>query len=184
VWGQDAQHEDLSGRAMTLEADILIEDRRWAETGLEKLATTAIKAVLANLGLKGKFEVSVLGCNDTRIAALNADFRGKPQPTNVLSWPEEERGAPVSGGRPAVPQPDPGGVVSLGDIAIAYDTCATEADQAGRPLPHHATHLIVHGVLHLLGYDHERDADATLMEGIETAILCKMGIPDPYSVAE
>jgi probable rRNA maturation factor len=169
---------------MTLDADVLIEDRRWADAGLEKLATTAIKAVLAHLALKGRFEVSVLGCNDSRIATLNADFRGKPQPTNVLSWPEEERGAAVPGSRPAPPRPDPEGTVTLGDIAIAYDTCAAEASEAGRTLAHHATHLIVHGVLHLLGYDHDRDADATLMEGIETEILGKMGIADPYRIAE
>lgn len=169
---------------MTLDADILIEDRRWAETGLEKIATTAIRAVLTHLALKGRFEVSVLGCNDSRIAALNADFRGKPTPTNVLSWPEDERGAAVPGAHPAPPRPDPEGTVTLGDIAIAYDTCAAEATDGGRSLRHHATHLIVHGVLHLLGYDHERDADATLMEGIETEILGKMGIADPYKRSE
>ncbi|WP_093992699.1 rRNA maturation RNase YbeY [Flavimaricola marinus] len=169
---------------MTVEADILIEDRRWADLGLEKIAVTAIKAVLANVGLKGKVEVSVLGCNDARIAALNADFRGKPQPTNVLSWPDEERGAERDGARPDLPRAAPGEPVVLGDIAIAYEICAAEAAAAGRTLHHHAAHLIVHGVLHLLGYDHERDADATLMEGIETEILGKMGIADPYRVSE
>lgn len=68
----------------------------------------------------------------------------------------------------------------LGDIAISYDTCLREAQSAGKPMPDHVTHLIVHGVLHLLGYDHVRDRDATLMEGLETVILGKMGIADPY----
>jgi probable rRNA maturation factor len=68
----------------------------------------------------------------------------------------------------------------LGDIAIAYDTCAREAADGGKPLADHVTHLIVHAVLHLLGYDHENDPDALLMEGIETEILGKMGLPDPY----
>lgn len=169
---------------MTLEADILIEDRRWAEAGLEKLSVTAIKAVLANLGLKGRFEVSVLGCNDARIATLNADFRGKPRPTNVLSWPDDERGAEHPGDRPEPPVPGPDGTIVLGDVAIAYETCAAEAAAAGRTLAHHATHLVVHGVLHLLGYDHERDADATLMESIEIEILGKLGIDDPYRVSQ
>lgn len=167
---------------MTLNADILIEDRRWAAAGLSEFAEPAIQAVLDHLGLKGEIEVSVLACNDDRIAALNADFRGKPQPTNVLSWPDEERGADCDGAVPAPPRPDPGGTIALGDIAIAYGTCASEATAAGRALTDHATHLIVHGVLHLLGYDHERDADATLMEGIETEILGKMGIADPYRI--
>lgn len=169
---------------MTLDADILMEDRRWASAGLSDFAEIAVKAVLAHLDLKGRFEVSVLACNDVRIAALNADFRGKPQPTNVLSWPDQDRSPAIEGAVPAPPRPEPGGAVSLGDIAIAYETCASEATAAGRALTDHATHLIVHGVLHLLGYDHERDADATLMEGIETEILGKMGIADPYRIQE
>ena len=158
--------------------DVGIEDHRWSKLGLEKLAEAAATATLVRLGLKpSAFEIAILACNDKRIADLNADFRGKPQPTNVLSWPSDERGAAIDGGTPLAPNPaDP----ELGDIAIAYDTCAREAEQAGKPLTDHVTHLIVHGTLHLLGYDHERDADATLMEGLETEILGKMGLPDPY----
>jgi len=81
---------------------------------------------------------------------------------------------------PAPAGPDPTGVIELGDIAIAYDTCAGEAAAAGRPMADHVTHLLVHGTLHLLGFDHERDADATLMEGLEVEILGNMGIADPY----
>ena len=71
--------------------------------------------------------------------------------------------------------------VELGDVAIAYDTCAREAVEAGKPLPDHALHLLVHGTLHLLGFDHERDADAELMEGLETEILGVLGVADPYA---
>ena len=159
----------------------MIEDRRWAEIDLEALAQTATDAALARLGLEPSiFEISLLACNDTRIATLNADFRGKPQPTNVLSWPAEERGATVDGEMPQAPKIGPD--AALGDIAIAYDTCAREAADAGKPLTEHTIHLLVHGTLHLLGFDHERDRDATLMEGLETEILGKLGLRDPYRV--
>lgn len=161
--------------------DCMIEDRRWAEIDLETLAQTATDAALARLGLEPSvFEISLLACNDARIATLNADFRGKPQPTNVLSWPAQERGAAVDGEMPHAPKL--GMDAELGDIAIAYDTCAREAADAGKLLTDHTIHLLVHGTLHLLGFDHERDRDATLMEGLETEILGKLGLPDPYRV--
>ncbi len=162
--------------------ECLIEDQRWQALGLEALAEAAASGVVARLGLvPGACAISLLGCNDARIAELNADFRGKPQPTNVLSWPSVERGAERAGVMPGLPLPDPAGeVIELGDIAIAYDICAAEAAEAGRSLHDHALHLVVHGTLHLLGFDHERDADAALMEEIEREVLGKMGVPDPY----
>lgn len=165
-------------------ADILLEDRRWSAMGLDALAERAFAAVLAHVGIAAPTEISLLACNDARIAALNADFRGKPQPTNVLSWPADERAAAEPGGVPALPRPGPDGMIELGDIAIAHDICAREATEAGRSLADHATHLIVHGVLHLLGYDHDRDADAALMERIEVEILGKLGISDPYRITQ
>lgn len=160
--------------------DCLVEETMWSGPGIERIAQRAARAVADHLGYAGKgFEISLLACNDARIAVLNESFRGKPQPTNVLSWPSEERGGRVPGGRP-IPPADP----ELGDIAIAYQTCAREAQDAGVSLEDHATHLVVHGILHLLGYDHERDADATLMEGIESEILGKLGIRDPYAIIE
>lgn len=166
----------------TLLTDTIIEDPRWDSHQLPDLAERAALAVLADMGhLPEAYEISVLGCDDARIAALNAEFREKPQPTNVLSWPAQELGAEVDGRRPGAPAVDPfEQVTELGDIAIAFDTCQREAREAGKPFVDHVTHLVVHGVLHLMGYDHIRDKDATLMEGIETAILGKMGIPDPY----
>jgi probable rRNA maturation factor len=157
--------------------DVIIEDDRWADLDLEALAEKASAAVFAELGMGADWEVCVMACGDARIAGLNAEFREKPTPTNVLSWPSEERGVEVDGQAPELPQgPDS----ELGDIAIAYETCAREAEEAGKPMSDHVTHLLVHGVLHLLGYDHIRDQDATLMEALETRILGKMGIPDPY----
>lgn len=159
--------------------EVVIEDDRWQAAGLEALAGRAAAATLSHLGLDPEvWDISVLGCDDARIAVLNGEFRAKPAPTNVLSWPSEERGAAVAGAAPALPLPGPD--PELGDIAIAYDTCAREAAEAGRPLADHVSHLVVHAVLHLLGYDHIRDPDATLMEAIEVAILGKLGVADPY----
>lgn len=126
-------------------------------------------------------DISVLACDDARIAALNESFRDKPTATNVLSWPSEDLGAATEGGRPEMPTPDFTGSVELGDIAISHETCAREAAELGRTFEDHVTHLIVHGTLHLLGYDHIRDLDAVLMQGIETEILGKLGINDPYT---
>ena len=152
-----------------------------APSSSDSLVEQAATAVLSRLGLDpDDCELSVLACDDTRIAVLNADHRGKPQPTNVLSWPAEERGAETAGAMPDLPEPDVFGAIELGDIAIAYDTCQREAEAADKPLRDHALHLLVHGTLHLLGFDHIRDPDATLMEGLETEILGKMGIADPY----
>jgi probable rRNA maturation factor len=160
--------------AMT--TDCLIEAEGWASVDLACLADRAAAATLAHLGHDpAAFEIALLACDDARIAALNADFRDRPRPTNVLSWPSEERAAETEGGQPHPPS-DP----ELGDIAIAFDTCAREAAAQGKPLEAHVTHLIVHATLHLLGYDHERDGDATLMERLEVEILGKLGVPDPY----
>ena len=161
--------------------DTIIESGTWKGCDLEALAETAVNATLTHLGLDvDDCEITVMGCDDARIADLNTEFRGKPTPTNVLSWPSQERGAVEDGDTPALPVPDVFGAIELGDIAIAYETCAREADEAGKTTTEHVTHLIVHGTLHLLGYDHERDRDATLMEALETQILGKLGIADPY----
>jgi len=162
--------------------DTLIEDPRWQALDLEALAEAAARAALTGAGLPAEgFEISLLGCDDRRIADLNEDFRGKPQPTNVLSWPSAERGAGDDGGQPGRPRPGPEGMPEeLGDIAIAWETCEREADEQGKALGDHVTHLLVHGTLHLLGYDHVRDGDAALMEGLETRILAGMGLANPY----
>lgn len=157
-------------------ADIITEDPRWNAAGVEMLAERAFAAALDHLQLAGDFEVSVLACSDDRMAALNRVFRGKEQPTNVLSWPSVDRHPPTPGDLPAPPENS-----ALGDIAIAWETCVAEADAAGKSLADHATHLFIHGFLHLLGYDHETEADAGLMEAVEVAILGKMGLSDPYT---
>lgn len=162
--------------------DTIVEDDRWDAFGLGPLAETAARATLTELGLEpAGFEISLMGCDDARIATLNADFRGKPTPTNVLSWPSEERGAEEPGGLPDLPEEgEPPFREELGDIAIAWETCEREAAEAGKPLADHVTHLIIHGTLHLLGYDHVREEDGDLMEATEVRILARLGLSDPY----
>ena len=158
--------------------ETVIEADAWQGVGLDGIARGAVAAALLHLDLDpGAWDVSVLGCDDARIAELNGAFRGKARPTNVLSWPSAVRRAGQSGQHP--PRPDPGDP-ELGDIAIAYETCAAEARAAGADLAGHVTHLLVHATLHLLGYDHETEADAALMERLETEILATLGLPDPY----
>ncbi|SHL88996.1 probable rRNA maturation factor [Roseovarius litoreus] len=162
--------------------ETILEDDRWQALDLPGLAETAARAALTHLGLApDAWEIAILACDDARIMALNADFRDKPVPTNVLSWPETDLAPDTPGARPEAPaQAGDDAPTPLGDIAIAWETCQREAEAAGKPLPDHVTHLIVHAVLHLLGYDHIRDQDATLMETTEVAILGKLGVPDPY----
>ncbi len=162
--------------------DLNIEDPRWAALGLEPLAQGAATATLLHLGADAEAsEISLLACDDARIAGLNAGFRGRDSATNVLSWPTSDLAAGVDGGNPALPAPDFAGEMALGDIAIAWETCDREARDAGKVMTDHVTHLLVHGVLHLLGYDHIRDLDATLMIKNEVEILGKLGVGDPYN---
>jgi probable rRNA maturation factor len=165
----------------TATVEISEEDPRWSALGLDAMAERAITATLRALSLPpGAFEVSILACDDARIAELNGTFRDKPKPTNVLSWPAEERRAEVPGGAPHLPDPADPMEAELGDLALAYDTCLREATEAEKPLADHVTHLIVHGTLHLLGHDHERDADAERMETLEVRILAALNIANPY----
>ena len=158
------------------------EDARWEAFGLAVLAERAAGATLEALSLPvAGFQIGLMGCGDARIAGLNADFRGKPVPTNVLSWPSEERSAEGAGEEPEPPEPGPADdPESLGDIAIAWETCVAEAAAQDKPMADHVTHLIVHGVLHLLGYDHVAEADAAVMEAHEVRILARLGVSDPY----
>ena len=156
--------------------DVILQDPRWGED-LTELAEAAFAQTLSHLALApDDWEVALLACSDAQIAKLNAQFRNKAAATNVLSWPSSERGAKTAGQKPDAPSGDP----ELGDIAIAYETCLKEARAGGRTLQDHTTHLIVHGILHLLGYDHERSGDGDLMEATEIAILAKLSVGDPY----
>ena len=118
------------------------------------------------------FEVSVKFTDDAEVQALNAAYRGKDKPTNVLSFPM------MSADELAAPPPH-GGL--LGDIVLAAETCAREAADKGVAVADHASHLIVHGTLHLLGHDHHEDGEAETMEDIERLALDRIGIADPYA---
>lgn len=161
--------------------DVVIEDTRWDTLRLAPLATRTIETGLQALKIADDFEVAILACDDPTIAKLNADFRGKPQPTNVLSWPAQDLAPLMPGEQPAPPDRPDSFENGLGDIALAFDTCLQEATDQGKSLEDHVTHLILHGLLHLLGYDHETEPDAEIMEQIETEILAEMGVSDPYS---
>ncbi|MHA1127519.1 MAG: rRNA maturation RNase YbeY [Alphaproteobacteria bacterium] len=155
--------------------DVVIEDDRWASLDLESLAEVAVDAALKISNATNGYEVCVMGCSDARISELNGDFRDKPQATNVLSWPALEILPENAGNIPSAGPDD-----SLGDIAIAFETCTREASEKGIPVRDHVTHLVIHGTLHLLGYDHETDHDAEIMEGLEIKALASMGLKTPY----
>lgn len=155
--------------------DVLIEDDRWTTLDLPALAETCLIATLAVLDLRGDFSVSILACDDARIAELNGAFRNKPSPTNVLSWPSDDLSAADPGAQPHLPE-----APELGDIALAFETVLDEAQKGHISLQSHTSHLLIHAILHLLGYDHETDEDAALMEGLEIATLAKLGIANPY----
>lgn len=148
--------------------DIEIEDGAWtaAAPDAEDLVEQAVAATLSQIDFEGG-AVTVLLTDDESVRELNARFRGKDKPTNVLSFP--------------APQNPEG---HLGDIALASGVCLREAVEQGKPLAHHLQHLVAHGVLHLVGYDHETDAEAEQMEGLERVILAGIGVPDPYAAEQ
>jgi probable rRNA maturation factor len=164
--------------------DLVIEEPAWSEAlpDIEALANTAAGLALEEAGLDpARWSVCLLACDDARIADLNHDFRGKAAPTNVLSWPTFTLAPERPGGLPVQPpQATSGPRQPLGDVAIALQTTCREADDIAIPLKNHAIHLILHGSLHLLGFDHETDEDAETMERIETRALARMGVDDPY----
>jgi probable rRNA maturation factor len=152
-----------------IDVAVLILDERWAEIGdCESLARRSVEAAFSAVGEvpSGDVEISVALADDVAVQALNRDWRGKDHPTNVLSFPAPRTRAP--GPRP------------LGDIALAYETVARESRDHSKPFADHAVHLLVHGTLHLLGYDHECESDATVMEALEIEALARIGLADPY----
>lgn len=153
--------------------EIDIED--WPSGAWEALANHAAAAAEVEPALTNpRLSVSLLFTSDDEVHALNREWRGRDKPTNVLSFPMLERAELLD---LAVEGPP----VMLGDIALAFETCEREAAEKGIALDHHAAHLIIHGLLHLAGYDHvDSDAEAEQMEALEIMALAKMGIPDPY----
>ena len=146
---------------MSIEIEVDVEVDDWLTA--PHVAACARTAACAALEPRGEGSVTILLADDEAIAELNREWRGKDGPTNVLSFPAAPSAAP-----------------HLGDVALAYETCAREAAEQGKPLEHHLAHLVAHGVLHLLGWDHQTDAEADRMEAFERDILARIGVPDPY----
>jgi probable rRNA maturation factor len=152
----------MSGGRITL----VVEDPNWRRSrGLPKKLMAAAEAGLKASGLPRAARFTILLADDARLRDLNHSFRGKDKPTNVLSFPAAAN--------------DDG---HAGDIAMAYGVARAEAKAAGKSLADHASHLVVHGVLHLAGFDHDKRRDAERMEGLEVKILSRLGISDPYAI--
>jgi probable rRNA maturation factor len=148
--------------------DVEVEDGAWTQA-LPQVQAIVVRAAQAALDTVAPTDleppgVVILLADDAAVAKLNVQFRGKAGPTNVLSFPA-----------PANPEGQ------IGDIALAYGVCAREAAEQGKTLEDHLCHLAVHGVLHLLGYDHEEDGEAEAMEALERSILETLGVADPYA---
>jgi probable rRNA maturation factor len=181
------------GRRLPPAVDIVVDSALWrsrrnAKTLLQRAIAEAASAVSASGG-----EVAVLLTDDTAIRALNRNWRRKDAATNVLSFPMMENLSQPGTGKRRTRTRGAGTLSAktrnapirkkpclLGDIVIAYETTEREARAERKPFAHHLAHLAVHGFLHLVGYDHAGDREAEAMEGLETAILARMGVPDPY----
>ncbi len=175
---------------MKVSLDISVPSSLWR--GLPRARAIARETITAaalksGAALREGVEVSLYLTDDAALRALNSRWRGIDKPTNVLSFPGpvDAVGDRVSRAQRARLQPavaqGSAPVVSLGDIALAYETLAREAENLGVPLADHYRHLITHGFLHLIGYDHETDAEAERMEALETRILARLGVADPYA---
>jgi probable rRNA maturation factor len=154
---------------MSVEIDIIVSAEAWESVdGLERLTRDCVEASLAESGAKlaDGCEISVTFCDDAEIRALNAAWRGKDKPTNVLSFPTP---GPLAA-RPL-----------LGDVVIAHETVAREAAEQEKTLCEHTAHMVIHGFLHLIGYDHETGAEADEMESLERRIALRLGLRDPYA---
>ncbi|MFC0217083.1 putative rRNA maturation factor [Pseudochelatococcus lubricantis] len=165
----------VSGTTGAVSVDVVVQSKAWSVLAPTKervaaLAQRAVGAALARAGvpLREGAELSVALADDEAVRQLNAQWRGLDKPTNVLSFPaadpDELADAP-----------------HIGDIVLAFETVAREAQDDNKTLADHTTHLIIHGTLHLLGFDHETDAEAEEMEALEIAALADLGIADPYA---
>lgn len=149
----------------SLEIDVIVEADAWNTHDAEDIVRKAIAAATAFENSSG--DVAVMLTDDVTIQQLNAQWRGMDKPTNVLSFPASDVTAAQDG--------------HLGDIAIAYETVAREAEAEDKAFSDHLAHLAIHGYLHLIGFDHENDDDALRMESLETRILSSLAIADPYA---
>ena len=161
-----------------MSVDLIVEDARWKRLNLFSIANAAFHETLSQLNLRSEnFICCILACSSEKIKGLNAQFRGKNNYTNVLSFPSKAENYDTKSSLKFKANADP---LELGDIAIAYDVCKKEADVSKIKFEDHVYHLIIHSVLHLLGYDHEEEINAAEMEKIEVQVLANLGISNPY----
>jgi probable rRNA maturation factor len=149
--------------AAAIDIDIAVDEKRWAKAlpGIENLARDSVLKTLDMAGIKNNLEVSLRFADDKTVHQLNKEYRGKDKPTNVLSFPQDEDGM-------------------LGDVVLAFETVEREAREQEKTFSDHTQHLVVHGVLHLIGHDHEEDGQAEEMEKLEIRILAALGVKNPY----
>jgi probable rRNA maturation factor len=173
ISGRQRNYGTMPSLALPITEVLVVADGWRTEPDAEAVIQRAIAAAaeLADAAI-GEAELAVMLTDDAGIRTLNNNWRGIDKPTNVLSFPALQPVGP--GGPDDAPR-------MLGDIAIAYDTTRREADDEQKPFDHHLSHLAVHGFLHLIGHDHEKDDDAEVMETLEREILAQLGIPDPYA---
>jgi len=153
---------------LPFDMDIAVQFKDWTEqlSDVETLAEIAVGQILSHLETPKLGELSIALVSDAEIQSLNREYRNKDKPTNVLSFPDE------------------GPAPLLGDIVLALETVIREAQGKSVPLKHHVIHLIIHGFLHLQGYDHETEADAARMEALEIAALAALNVDNPYEISE
>ncbi len=151
-----------------LSLDIRVETGNWPDD-VETIAEKAIGLALARADIRidGPLDIAILLTGDAEQQVINRDWRGIDAPTNVLSFPQFA--------------PDDAVFGFLGDLSLAYETVVREAADLGKSFEDHFTHLVVHGTLHLCGYDHQTEEEALVMEGLETDILAELEIADPYA---
>lgn len=174
-----ARHR-LGASAVDIAVQIDVDAWRERLPDVEERVKEAARAALDSARRSmGQAELCVVLADDTTVRDLNRHYRGKDKPTNVLSFPQDGDGEPDA----ETLASEPGMPILLGDVILAYETVAAEARDQNKSISDHLAHLVVHGVLHLLGYDHQSEDDAQAMERLETRILGGLGVADPYAQA-
>ncbi|MBT4907841.1 MAG: rRNA maturation RNase YbeY [Rhodospirillaceae bacterium] len=172
---------DTGSGEIVVIVDVVSPDWRAADLNPDEIVPAAVRAAMAgaDVSFASDVELGVRLTDDAEIRALNRDWRGRDAATNVLSFALDD--AP---GDSIMENSPENGAAMLGDVVVAYETCAAEAVDQSKALAHHLSHLVVHGTLHLLGFDHETDDEAETMEALERAVLARIGVPDPYRGSE
>jgi len=169
VPGEPGQAPEPDAQSSTLTLEVVTNAGDWSVLDQpERLVADVARAAVAALGEDADGTATIALSDDAEVRRLNATWRGMDKPTNVLSFPAAD---------------NPGEPDFLGDVILAIETLEVEARELGVPLAHHFSHLVLHGFLHLLGYDHETEVEAEEMERLEVRILATLGIPDPYDSA-